>query len=315
MKRMLMATVLCLVATTLTTAQDHLDEITHQTCECINNMDSGLSAQEAQMRMGMCILEAAMPYQEQLKTYEGIDLSNQATLPQEAHRLGELIGQRMATECPGAMAKVFSSLDEGAAPMDTTTRDYLDEIANEACACIDKLDSGLSTHEAQMRMGMCFFEAAMPYQEQLKADHGIDLSNEASLSQEGRSLGELIGQRMALKCPSTIAKIFSSTDEESAPTDDDVAPSADDAADTQVFEGTVSEVTQDHFVIFSVRNDAGKRMKFYWLTPVEANFDLVGEYAGLNGQRVRIAWTEIEVFDPRLEEYRKIAVILSIEKL
>ncbi|RMD70713.1 MAG: hypothetical protein D6818_08770 [Bacteroidetes bacterium] len=195
----------------------------------------------------------------------------------------------------------------------TTAQDYLDEIVQQSCECIDELESSLTAQQMQMRLGLCIFEAAMPYQEQLKADFGIDLGDGANLQKEGERLGQLVGQRMATDCPGTLAKVFESMEQDgaAAANEDEVAA----PATTSVFEGTIDEVERDGFVSFTVRNDSGKKLKCYWLTPVEADFDLVDEYTGLAGQSVRITWSELEVFDPRIDEYRKIYVIERIKKL
>ncbi len=195
-----------------------------------------------------------------------------------------------------------------------TAQDYLDEITRQSCACIDGLAPTLTAQQMQMQMGLCILEAATPYQDKLKADHDIDLSDVANLPREAERLGQLIGQRMATDCPGTVAKIFEKMSEEAD--ESGAAPEEEPSPATNaVFEGTVDEVERDGFITFSVRNARGEKKKFYWLTPAEANFDLVAEYPDLTGKPVRIRWSELEVFDPRIDEYRKIYVIERIEKV
>ena len=85
-------------------SQNYMDEIVNKSCECLISVPDSLDSEEFNMKLGLCMLEASMPYKKQLKKEFGIDLDN---IDVEGARLGKLIGIRMTTVCPDALSSIF----------------------------------------------------------------------------------------------------------------------------------------------------------------------------------------------------------------
>jgi len=79
--------------------------------------------------------------------------------------------------------------------------------------------------------------------------------------------------------------------------------------------GKITQIERDVFVVFSVFDNSGKSMKFYWLTSVESNIDLANNYKTLIETDVKIKYITQEFFDPKIGEYRNFNVIEKIEKI
>jgi len=90
-------------------AQDVLDDIASQGCECIGKLDlSGLSQDEKNMKFGLCLMES-LGSMDQAKLKElGIDMSSQTSM----QKFGEKIGMRMAAKCPDVMMKIAQMQSE-----------------------------------------------------------------------------------------------------------------------------------------------------------------------------------------------------------
>ncbi|MGC3943129.1 MAG: hypothetical protein QM762_01095 [Chryseolinea sp.] len=84
-------------------SQDYLEVITKKSCSCLEDVPETLNNEEYNMKLGICIIEASMPYKKQIKKNHNIDLDNIET---EGQNLGRLIGLKMATVCPDALVKV-----------------------------------------------------------------------------------------------------------------------------------------------------------------------------------------------------------------
>jgi len=104
-----------LVALSGAQAQDVLDKIAKESCSCATGLDTTLNEEERNMQLGLCMLQSAMPYQKELKKKHGIDLNN---IENEGERFGQLLGMRLAVQCPefvALMARMNAAEEEAAA--------------------------------------------------------------------------------------------------------------------------------------------------------------------------------------------------------
>ncbi|MEL7122449.1 MAG: hypothetical protein AAFO07_23590 [Bacteroidota bacterium] len=85
-------------------AQDKLDDIAKKACDCIGKSDlTGLSTDDRNMKMGLCIMESMGELDAAAMKELGIDMSNQESMM----KFGEKIGLRMATQCPTVMMSIM----------------------------------------------------------------------------------------------------------------------------------------------------------------------------------------------------------------
>ncbi len=97
---------LSLISSTLfVNAQDFMDKITQKSCECLDNIDENLEKSQFNMELGVCMIEASMPYKKQLKKEYKIDLERIETSGED---LGRLIGVKMATACPNSLLRMVN---------------------------------------------------------------------------------------------------------------------------------------------------------------------------------------------------------------
>jgi hypothetical protein len=76
--------------------------------------------------------------------------------------------------------------------------------------------------------------------------------------------------------------------------------------------GNITKIDKDFFVVFSVKDEAGKTTKLYWLGFIEAGLDLVSGYEALAGKDVEVSFEYKEFFDPKVNEYRAFPVITNL---
>ncbi len=178
-------------------------------------------------------------------------------------------------------------------------KNYMDAIVNDACGCLEKVSTDLNTDQTTLELGLCIIEAALPYKEQILADYGINLEN---MDTEGGKLGNLIGVKMASVCPKLLVALSEQATEDKE----------DDTPKERFFSGQVTKINTDLFVNFTIKNEEGKSLKFYWLTFIKANDGMLQDYEKLKGKKVRIMYLQQEFFDPKIEEYRYFNVITSL---
>ncbi len=178
---------------------------------------------------------------------------------------------------------------------------YIDEIASKSCECIDNIPEDKSIQEAQMELGLCMLDASSPYKKQLKKDHGIDFSK---IDTQGEKLGRIIGMKMAGICPTAVMRLVGNSQEKEE---------VETATSTNTFVGEVSSIEDSKFVVFTVKNELGKQTKFYWLTFIESNVELISDYKTLTGKSVNVTYIQQEFFDSRIGEYRVFNIIQNLE--
>lgn len=191
------------------------------------------------------------------------------------------------------------------------SQDYMDKIAQECCSCLSKLSDTLSRERMEMEFGFCILAASSPYQKQLKKDHKIDFAN---IEEDGEKLGVAIGLKMVTVCPESFSKITGKISD-SELQKENLANKNNVQTLYPIFEGTVTLVEKGSFVTFSVKDKAGKTVKFYWMDFIESTLDLPTTYENLLNTSLKITYEAKELFDHKLGEYRTYNIIRSLNKL
>jgi hypothetical protein len=125
----LSATALLLGCATLCPAQEYMDSLAKASCECLGKIPEGVPAQELNARAGICLLQQLPPYKDKLKTDFGVDLDN---IVKDGERIGQILGLRMATQCPTTVVKlgIISKADK-AAVVENTVEGVISRIEKD----------------------------------------------------------------------------------------------------------------------------------------------------------------------------------------
>lgn len=181
------------------------------------------------------------------------------------------------------------------------SQDYMDQVVSKACDCVN--EEFLQTSNEQQRnlkLGLCWIDAAMPYKTEIKTDYKINLDKLNGT--QGEKLGKIIGVKMASACPDKLMKVS----QEQLPADAEISIET-------AFRGAVVKIENDFFVVFSIKDElTGKIYKLLWLHPVKSPFDIINDYPSLMNQVVDCSYTTQELFDPRINEYRRFNVLTEI---
>jgi hypothetical protein len=177
---------------------------------------------------------------------------------------------------------------------------YMDTIVEQACSCVSAI--GEEEELNSTNLGLCILNEAVKFKEELLRDHNINMAN---IDVEGEALGRLVALEMLSVCPDQLKRMVNARQNE---------PDAAAEEETSYYSvtGQVKSIQKSDFVSFSITNEEGKTSKFYWLTFIEGNFDIQEEYPSLKGRNVEVTYSEIELYDPQIEEYRTFNVIDSL---
>ena len=178
---------------------------------------------------------------------------------------------------------------------------YLDTVTLKTCECVDQYDASTAQTNFQVYLGLCVINSSQPYMKQLEKEKGVKADD---MTESVKRIGELVGERMVVICPKTIEKITTEMSKESS--------SESTAVSTSYELGTVIAIDKNGFVIFTIKNEEGKSSKFYWLSEVQSDMDLITKFESLLNKQVEASYTLSELFDHKSMEYRVFKVLSSI---
>jgi hypothetical protein len=162
----------------------------------------------------------------------------------------------------------------------SSAQDAFDKMAQETCACINKLDlPKLTKDEVETKLGLCMMEAAS------NQKYDIDITD----PEAGRKFGEKVGAKMATICPKVFIYLL----------DEDRTP----AEPAKKIEGTIKKIVEGEFNYLLVKDSNGREVKFIWLRYFKGSEELLENVSKLEGKRVTIAFEEVECYSPQAKSY------------
>ncbi len=178
---------------------------------------------------------------------------------------------------------------------------YLDKIVQESCNCVSKVSETLDNEQYTQELGICMIVAAEPYRKQLKKDHNIDFDK---IDVDGEKLGKLIGIKMAAVCPDLILAVAKKSGK---------AMVSRRLRESKSFEGIITKIETEFFVVLHIKDESGKTNKFYWLTYVESGVEVADGFDSMLGTSVALTYRSEEFYDPKIKEYRPFSVIEKLD--
>ncbi|HRO98828.1 MAG TPA: hypothetical protein PLN54_05285 [Flavobacteriales bacterium] len=95
-------------------AQDVLDAIARDVCPCLGDLSAPMGKDSLTMKLGVCMLQASMPHQKELKKKYGVDLARFDG--ESGEKLGGLIAVKLITSCPDFMPLAMRLAEDDAPP-------------------------------------------------------------------------------------------------------------------------------------------------------------------------------------------------------
>lgn len=191
-------------------------------------------------------------------------------------------------------------------------QDYMDEITQKSCECIENIKPNVNKDLIAGKLGLCMIQASLPYKKELKKEHKVDLDK--MNEKEGHKLGTIIGLRLAGVCPESLLKMTNLMNE--GKVDEIIIEELDEEefkSDSKQTKGKIINIEKDLFVVFNIEETNGKTSKFIWLNFVQSNIDLPEQWESLKGKEVSVLYTrDAQFFDPKINDYR---IFLILEKL
>ena len=178
-----------------------------------------------------------------------------------------------------------------------------DRMAKFVCECVEvKGDDLKDATQAQFELafGICLLKAFNEDSAYYKGK-GIQINTNGDAME---ALGEEIGMKMASYCPELILSMAAFYED-----DEDYTEEADEIMSMV---GTIEKIEDGTFHTLIIKGDDGRTYKMLWLTYVN-NHDMLLE-AVTNKKPHTFTYYETEMYDNRINEYRNMLIVDSVEK-
>lgn len=178
-----------------------------------------------------------------------------------------------------------------------------DRMGKSVCECVEKKGDDLkdaTQAQFELAFGVCLIKAYNEDQEYYKSK-GIKMSTNGDAME---ALGEEIGMKMAEYCPELLLSMAAFYED-----DEDFA---EEANEIMSIVGTIEKVEDGTFHTLIIKGDDGRTYKMLWLTYVN-NHDILLE-AVANKKPHTFTYYETEMYDNRINEYRNMLIVDSVEK-
>lgn len=173
-----------------------------------------------------------------------------------------------------------------ASSLPSYSQDIVDIMAEESCQCISKQDLNKYTSYKQLEMalGICLIQSFDNHEKQVKKELKLDIKDENDAEQ----IGEILGVKMASKCPLVFTKVF----ELQNPQEDQF----------KELSGKIKDIKFNEFA-YIILQEEGRSHEFIWLRYFEGSEDFQNNHGKYIGKNATIMYEEIECYAPKIKEY------------
>ena len=183
--------------------------------------------------------------------------------------------------------------------------DFKKIIAQNTCKCVkDVKKENLTKKQIEFQFGICMFKVANPYKAEIKKEFGIDISD-FSKKENMYKLGTEIGILMAQECPDVFEQFI--------PEDKNDTQTEEVVSSEELMNGEITKIEKENFVIFYLKGDNNILTKFYWISNVESNIELEKKYNELVGKKVNVTYYSADIFDHKINDYRKVNILSMLK--
>lgn len=171
----------------------------------------------------------------------------------------------------------------------------MDKVTKETCEYFNNNLQDIKSSSKTERLSKLGLKILEIYQKNKKALNAegivVDLGDQNSIGK----FGEMVGMRMALECPDAIMVLMEDFSDEDIMSDE---PETQDA-----FEGSIKKISGEELLVIEVKDTQGKTQKVVWLTNFEGSDELLDLDKKALKKKVKVYYSNMEFFSPKLKEY------------
>lgn len=182
------------------------------------------------------------------------------------------------------------------------SQDVLGVIAKETCQCLEikkTKEPNLSAADFKAEVGVCMIKSYTDHMSEFKPSEKVDFADEEGMGK----LGENVAMKMLQVCPNMIIELGRGTIEEGK----------EAKKEDSFLLGEVIDVKWEQFVTLQLKDQTGRNYNFLLLdsfdtAPLLTNNEIKKK------DKLKVSYTEVELFDSKAKEFRYFKILTKIEK-
>lgn len=185
-------------------------------------------------------------------------------------------------------------------------QDFKKKLGQDLCKCVNEIKAEESNKEKmQMQFGLCMIKVSVPYKNEIKKEYGMDVEKDFGDNAKTEDFGAKMAMLMMGECGDKFLEIMDKTGA--------MEESSAEVSKEELMHGEVTKIEKENFVIFYLKGDNNILTKFYWISNVESNIELEKKYNELVGKKVNVTYYSADIFDHRINEYRKVNILSMLK--
>ncbi len=183
-------------------------------------------------------------------------------------------------------------------------QDVYEKMAQETCTCIQTKRPNLeitAVEDLKADYLTCFLQSYSAHVEEINKMENVNLQDKVSMEQ----FGEQVAMKMLTHCPNYLIALGTAFEAEDQSIESEVAYTT--------IEGEISDIKSDQFVTI-VLKDASSRTHNLMLMDYFESAGLYTDNKIKKKDRISATYSEIEMYDPKMKEFRYFKVISALEK-
>jgi hypothetical protein len=183
----------------------------------------------------------------------------------------------------------------------TYSQDVLNIIAKETCECLNAKKAkseNFTGKELKTAVGLCIIKSYSDHSSEFKGEEKVKFNDKDGMSK----LGEDVAVKMLGICPEMIIELGKYET-------DDVADAKEDA----FILGEMIDIQSEQLTTLQIKDQNGRKYNFILLTyfdtaPLLTNNEIKKK------DKLKVSYTEIELFDSKAKEFRYFKILTKLEK-
>ncbi|MNQ73737.1 hypothetical protein D3C85_884800 [compost metagenome] len=182
------------------------------------------------------------------------------------------------------------------------SQDALNVIAKETCECLEAKkakSANFTGEELKAAVGLCMIKSYSDHSAEFKGSEKVSFSDKEGMTK----LGQNVGVKMLELCPTMILELGKDAiDEEAEVQEEDPTLS-----------GEVVDIKWEQFVTLQIKDQTGRNYNLLLLDAFDTA-SLLTNNEVKKKDKLKVSYSEIELFDSKAKEFRYFKILTKIEK-
>ncbi|KAF2328587.1 hypothetical protein [Flavobacterium daemonense] len=182
------------------------------------------------------------------------------------------------------------------------SQDMLEVVAKETCSCLEAKKAkrpNMSTEDFKVEVGVCMVKSYSDHLTEFKVEDRVTFDDKDGMTK----LGENVAIKMLQFCPNIILELGRSA----------IKEKKEVKRENLSVSGEVTDIKWEQFVTLQLKDKNGRNYSFLMLDAFDSASLLTNDEIKKK-DKLKVSYTEIELFDSKAKEFRYFKILTKLER-